>query len=250
MEQIPDSTRGRFVSLCPTREWPQREGLVNFWSDWKDVRAVDSCEGIQDLETPNGVENLLDHLRTHFEPIEVFRRGGIVDDFVSDFERQPGDEIRDYDTRFNILLRRFEAVSGQVNPLIKAHVFLRKANLSAEKQSQIVSAARSRHEYEPLGDATLTAIPRAGALRGGASGAHSAQVVEDQDEENEEVHVLEAKESGHDDRCKTAQNGGGWSTTVLSKTSVFRRAQGQARQTQAETSTCELWSTGPLERRR
>ena len=36
-------------------------------------RAFDSCEGIHDLETPNGVENLLDHLRTHFEPIEVFR---------------------------------------------------------------------------------------------------------------------------------------------------------------------------------
>ena len=34
-------------------------------------RAFDSCEGIQDLETPNGVENLLDHLRTHLGPVEV-----------------------------------------------------------------------------------------------------------------------------------------------------------------------------------
>ena len=128
-------------------------------------RALDSCEGIQDLETPDGVENLLDHLWTHFEPIEVFRRGRIVDDFVYDFERQPGEEIRDYDTRFNILLGRLEAVAGQVNPLIKAHLFLRKANLSAEKQSQIVSACMSRHENEPLRDAVFTAIPRAGALR-------------------------------------------------------------------------------------
>ena len=76
-------------------------------------RAFDPCEGIQDLETPTGVENLLDHLRTHFEPIEVFRRGRIVDDFVYDFERQPGEEIREYDTRFNFLLRRFEANAGQ-----------------------------------------------------------------------------------------------------------------------------------------
>ena len=81
-----------------------------------EARAFDSCEGIQDLETPNGVEKLLDHLRTHFEPIEVFRQ--VVDDSVCDFERQPGEEIRDYDTKFNILLRRFEAVAGQVNPLI------------------------------------------------------------------------------------------------------------------------------------
>ena len=78
--------------------------------------AFDSCEGIQDLDTPDGVESLLDHLRTHFEPIEVCRRGWIVDDFVYDFERQPGEEIRDYDTRFNILLRRVEAVAGQVSP--------------------------------------------------------------------------------------------------------------------------------------
>ena len=56
-----------------------------------------------------------------------------------------------------------------MNLLIKVHVFLRKANLSAEKQSQIVSAAMSRYEHEPLKDAMLTAIPQAGALRGGCS---------------------------------------------------------------------------------
>ena len=57
-------------------------------------------------------------LRTHFEPVEVFRRGRIVDGFVYDFERQPVEEV---DTRFNILLRRFEAVAGRVNSLIKKH---------------------------------------------------------------------------------------------------------------------------------
>ena len=68
-------------------------------------------------------------------------------------------------------------------------MFLRKANLSAEKQSQIVSAALSRYEHEPLKDAMLTAIPEAGALRGGVrwhrkqSGVYTAQVVEAQDEE-------------------------------------------------------------------
>ena len=89
-------------------------------------RAFDSYEGMQDLDTPKGVEDVLDHLRTHFEPIEVFR---------------------------------------PVNSLMKAHVFLRKANLSAEKQSQMVSAAMNRYEYEPLRDAVITAIPRVGALR-------------------------------------------------------------------------------------
>ena len=98
--------------MCPIHEWLQRE--AGKLLERLEGRAFDSCEGIQDLETPTGVENLLDHLRTHFEPIEVFRRGRIVDDFVYDFERQPGEEIRDYDTRFNFLLRRFEAKAGQV----------------------------------------------------------------------------------------------------------------------------------------
>ena len=60
-------------------------------------RAFDLCEGIRDLATPNGVDNLLDHLRIHFEAVEVFRRGRVVDDFVCDFERQPGEEIKEYE---------------------------------------------------------------------------------------------------------------------------------------------------------
>ena len=88
------------------------------------------------------VRDVLTKERVQMGPILLMfgldpRRGRIVDDFVYVLERQSGEEIRDYDTRFNILLRRFEAVAGQVNPLIKAHVILRKANVSAEKQSQI-----------------------------------------------------------------------------------------------------------------
>ena len=44
-------------------------------------RVSDSFEGIHALETPNGVEVLLDHLRAHIEPIEVFRRGKVVDGY-------------------------------------------------------------------------------------------------------------------------------------------------------------------------
>ena len=46
-----------------------------------------------------GVENLLDHLRVYFEPIDVFRQGGVVDDLVRDFERQLGEEVEEYAPR-------------------------------------------------------------------------------------------------------------------------------------------------------
>ena len=55
--------------------------------------AFDLCQGIHDRETPKGVENLFDHLRMYFEPIDVFRQGGVVDDFVGDFERE---EVEEY----------------------------------------------------------------------------------------------------------------------------------------------------------
>ena len=117
---------------------------------------------------------------------------------VYDIERQPGEEIRDHDTGFNILLRRFQAVAGQVNPLIKAHVFLRKANLSAEKQSQIVSATMSRYEYEPVRD-ELALCKEVFPCLEKQSGVYSAQVVEAQDEEDEEKHVLEVNEASDDE---------------------------------------------------
>ena len=60
-------------------------------------------------------------------------------------------------------------------------------------------------EYEPLRDATFTAIPQARALRGGVplhqkqSGAYSAQVVEGQDEEDEGERVLKENEASNDE---------------------------------------------------
>ena len=111
-------------------------------------------------------------------------------------------------------------------------MFLRKANLSAEKQSQIVSAAMSRYEHEPLKDAMPTAIPQAGALRGCVplhrkqSGVCPAQVVEAQEEEAEKTHVLETNEVS-DDELEAEHH----ETIALMTSAKQRRAEvDQARQ--------------------
>ena len=76
---------------------------------------------------------------------------------------------------------------------------MRKTKLSAEKQSKIVSAATSRYDCEPPGEATLTSNPRGGALRGSIPanrkypGVYSPQVVEAQDEEDEETDFLDSR---------------------------------------------------------
>ena len=125
----------------------------------------------------------------------MFRRGRIADDFVYDFERQPGEEIRDYDTRFNILLRRFEAVAESSDLGTRV---LEEGQFVHEKQSQIVRAAMSRYEYEPLRDAMLALREGGVPLHRKQSGAYSAQLVEAQDEEDE-VHVPEADEASDDE---------------------------------------------------
>ena len=155
-------------------------------------------------------------------------------------------------------------MAGPVDILVKAHVFLRKANLSAEKQAQIVIAATSRYESEPLRDAMLSAIPRAGALQGGVplhrkqSGAYSAQVVEAQDEENEEVHVLEAKKASDDELEAEYQEAVAMMTVAKQRRAEVNRARQFFRKPQSWQSwttshrdfhVCAVWATGRSERR-
>ena len=73
------------------------------------------------------------------------------------FESQAGEWIRYSRLDSTSSSRRYEGVTGLANPLIKAHVFLCVAKMSAVEQSQIVSAASSRCENEPLRDAMLAA---------------------------------------------------------------------------------------------
>ena len=115
--------------------------------------AFDATEtlDVASLSVPDGVALLMAHLRKKFEPIEVLRIGRIVDDFLYEFERRNGEEMQEYDMRFTNLLARFEGVAGKVNPVIKAHVFLKRARLPAQVESQVVSAALNKYEYEPCG---------------------------------------------------------------------------------------------------
>ena len=102
-----------------TRVAPERR--VGKLVEGLERRGFDSCGGIQDIETPNGVENLLGRLK-HSNEEGLWTTASTITS-VSE-GRKSGITTRD-----STFCR---------NPLIMAHVILRKANLSA----QIVSAAR------------------------------------------------------------------------------------------------------------
>ena len=130
--------------------------------------AWEHCEVLETkaLKNDEGVTTLLNHLRRRFEQIEALRVGRTLDDFLYEFHRHPDEEIREYDGRFQQQLYRVEAIIGALNPVMKAHIFLKKARLPPEKQSQITSGAPNKYEYEALRDSTLASIPRVPMIRG------------------------------------------------------------------------------------
>ena len=103
--------RGEVIPSCDGTDFRQYERRVRLFESnarvasesWAgkllerlEGRALDSTAGRQDLETPNGVWEFARSLEdANIEPIEVFRRGRVMDDFVHDFERQPGEEIKE-----------------------------------------------------------------------------------------------------------------------------------------------------------
>ena len=48
----------------------------------------------------DGVARLLSYLEAKYEPKEAVKVGSAIDEFIERLERRPGEEIRDFDTRF------------------------------------------------------------------------------------------------------------------------------------------------------
>ncbi len=92
--------------------------------------AWEHCETLgssSELQQWDAVEKLMRHLKGRFEMIENLRVGREFDDFIYEFTRPRGCEIREYDSLFRKHLARVESIVGPFNPVTKAHVFLRKA---------------------------------------------------------------------------------------------------------------------------
>jgi len=125
---------------------------------------------IKTLMNDHGVALFKDYLKNKFEPVETQRVGLVADELLYEFERRYDEEIVDYDTRFQATVHRAEALLGPLNATWKAHIFLKKAKLSSEKCSQVVTGAMNQYTYEGLRDSMLACIPRVKELRRGRDG--------------------------------------------------------------------------------
>jgi len=166
----------------------------------EDFKAV-SCR--------DGVEVLLAHLTKKYEPLEIHRKGKLIDEFLYECRRAPNEEVRDFISRFETAERRARpCMGGELPNEFKAHIFLKQLAISSDKESQLVSAGGGIYDYETLRNSALAVIPRAAALRGPQqqhpggvpSGFHNARgrsrtyLQEGEDEDGEEPPTLAVDE--------------------------------------------------------
>ncbi len=100
----------------------------------------------------------------------AIRVGKICDDFLAILTRKPGEDILDFDARFESALRETEHAVGILNPTLKAHLFLKKLKLPGDKESQVITGAMNKYQYEALRDSAAACITRVSILRGRETG--------------------------------------------------------------------------------
>ena len=76
--------------------------------------AFDKLENVtpQSLAVPNGVELFKEHIIRCYEPIEDYRIGHIMDQFIDEFSRKNGQEIQDYSLQWDREILKVEKVAG------------------------------------------------------------------------------------------------------------------------------------------
>ena len=129
----------------------------------------DACDKTDHLD-PNtlvhedGVARLLSYLEAKYEPKEAVKVGSAIDEFIERLERRPGEEIRDFDTRFESKMKELEGLIGDFNKNLKAHYFLRKLKVGGERETLVIAGAGNKYEYEALRESAISCIPRIGML--------------------------------------------------------------------------------------
>ena len=84
----------------------------------------------ESLRRTDGIEVLKKAIVDVYEPIEDYRVGKVMDDFLYGFERRKGQEILDYNLSWQKELAKAEKVSGELTEKWKAHLYLTKMKLS------------------------------------------------------------------------------------------------------------------------
>lgn len=121
-------------------------------------RAVDTMDATL-LRHRNGVEHLIEHLRSELEPVEFLQTFRMLTAFYKKFKRNKGESFIEFDNRFRVQLQKLKEVDAELNDLSKAFWFLETAGISDEFRKQCISASGGVLQYERLRTALISIVP-------------------------------------------------------------------------------------------
>ena len=121
----------------------------------------EACEKLEhievvDLQVEDGVERFKQHVINAYEPIEDYRVGKLMDEFLDEFIRKRGQEIVEFNTAWHRELTTAEKVAGELTGKRNAHLYLKKLRLSQTQKSQVLTGALGQYTVEALQKAALT----------------------------------------------------------------------------------------------
>ena len=123
--------------------------------------AFEKLENVKatSLLVPDGVQKLIDHVEAAYEPVEDYRTGKVMDHFLKEFERTPGQEIVDYNLAWDRERNKAEKVAGKLPRTWGAHLYLEKMKLSTFQKTQVLTGSLGKFEVEALSKAALHSFP-------------------------------------------------------------------------------------------
>jgi len=130
--------------------------------------AFEKLENIQvaTLQCDNGIDIFKEAIVAAYEPIEDYRVGKIMDEFLDDFSRKRDQEIVDYTRCWFTEINKVEKVAGELVGKWKAHLYLKKMRLSPYQKTQLLTASLGDYTVESLEKAALRTFPNVKELGG------------------------------------------------------------------------------------
>ena len=133
------------------------------------------------LEFPDSVDRFKLCIINAYEPIEDYRVGKIMDQFLEDFSRKKNQEILDFNRAWEMELDQAQKVAGELTPKWQAHLYLKKIRLPSSAKSQVLTGTLGEYSVKAMMKAALTTFPNIKEAFGGRdksdrhSGGYHAQ---------------------------------------------------------------------------
>ena len=116
-------------------------------------------EGGRHLSAVDGLDFLLNSLKTRFEDQEILRQGDVLHEFFGQLRRRPQEQVRAFRRRFNILIHRLARFKVVLPNIVLGWFFLEKMRLPTDRRAMVLASANNDYDYEKDHDGRRAQLP-------------------------------------------------------------------------------------------